>query len=298
MTVSPDDQARMSRIATVTFGMYAWLPGTAHAIDNAGSGVLVAHRLALTAKHVTEDMERLDHRHELGRGVRPGIEFDYSTTLYQVPRFGKDIRWATKVNWPSKDSDITVMSVVPDGKGSELVERTILPRAFYPWRLQPPPVGAEVRLFGFPLPALANEGAAHAGNVQFVEQDGVVEEVFEPIRTHGMLEFPCYRLSRPVNHGFSGGPVFYEGALAGIVSAGSSYDDRAWVASLWPLALMRYDDDAGSPHNFSDLFDSGTIRTVDWADVKSRVSRKTCKDALFGTTIEGRCDETHAVRSV
>lgn len=295
MTITPEEQERLSRIATVTCGLYAWLPGEAHPVQHAGSGVLIAPGLAMTAKHVTEDMERLDRRYDPARPRGTGFMPEYGTMLYQVPRFGQEPRWATTINWLSRDTDITVMRVVPDSNCAVAVENTILPRAYYDWILCPPPVGARVQLYGFPLPAIANEGNQHRGAIQFVEQDGIVEEVFEPIRTHGMLEFPCYRLSKPVDHAFSGGPVFYDGALVGIVSAGATYDNRAWVASLWPLALLTMQE-AGTTRAMTDLFDDGTIRVRDWPALRGSIVRLGCDEALAGAGITARCDHTHPVR--
>jgi hypothetical protein len=282
-------------VASVAFGLYAWLPDTPHAIQHAGSGVFIANRLALTAKHVTEDMERLDRSYDPSKPARDGFVPEYSTMLYQIERFKQPIRWANEILWPSRDTDICMLHVVPDTRMARIAERFCLAPALFEWHLRPPPIGAHVTLFGFPRPTLANEGNRHAGGVQFVEQDGIVEEIFEPIRTHGMLEFPCYRLSKPVDHAFSGGPVLYDGALAGIVSAGSTFDQRAWIASLWPLVLMKFGVAEGESRHFGDLFLDGTLRARDWAAVNGHVRRMKCDDALAGSHVTGRCDREHAV---
>jgi hypothetical protein len=91
-----------------------------------------------------------------------------------------------------------------------------------------------------------------------------------------MYSFPCFRIDKPVNHGFSGGPVFCRGKLCGIISGG--FDDDTYVASLWPLCLLNYkypDRGAlGSERSFADLFDSGELLSEDWPGIKNRISKR------------------------
>jgi hypothetical protein len=285
-TIDRATQQHLEHIASLAFGLYAWVPDTEHTIDSAGSGIMIARQLALTAKHVTDDMLRLDTRIDVTR-LRPGtIEPQYSTLLYQVPRRAYQPKWGVVGTWPSDVTDIALLEFVPDGGAAELIEPTLRPLCFE-WQLAPPPVGSEVKLYGFPKPDLRNDGRDHAGQVYFVEQDGVVEEIFEPLRTHGMLEFPCYCISKPVDHGFSGGPVFWNDALVGIVSAGSSFDNRAWIASLWPLTLLRWPDRAGGEFAVSEMLDSGQIRARDWPEFKGRIEKRPCRD----------CPREHAWRT-
>jgi hypothetical protein len=178
-----------------------------------------------------------------------------------------------------------LLQIIPETEGAELLE-TICEPAYFDWQLLPPPRGAEVKLYGFPKAEITSDGKDHVGQIPFVEQDGVVEDIFEPIRTHRMLEFPCYRISKPVDHGFSGGPVFCEGKLAGIVSAGSSYDPHTWIASLWPLALLTYGL-TGQERRFSDLLDSRVLLSQDWENIRDRVDRYDCTD----------CPRQHARRN-
>lgn len=51
------------------------------------------------------------------------------------------------------------------------------------------------------------------------------------------MNFPCFAvdMAQRIDHGFSGGPVFFDGALCGIISAANDFDTVAYVASLWPL---------------------------------------------------------------
>lgn len=56
------ERERLARYATITAGVYAWQADTPGKCEEAGSAVLVAPGLALTAKHVINSMGRLDPR--------------------------------------------------------------------------------------------------------------------------------------------------------------------------------------------------------------------------------------------
>jgi hypothetical protein len=57
-----------------------------------------------------------------------------------------------------------------------------------------------------------------------VLQEGLVIDVFEIKRDSGMYSFPCFRIDKPVDPDFSGGPVFWNGRLCRVVSGGSVHD--------------------------------------------------------------------------
>ncbi len=131
------------------------------------------------------------------------------------------------------------------------------------------------------MPTLTNNAATHDGSIQWVRQEATVVDICEPYRDHGILTYPCYRLDRPIDHAFSGGPVFYDGALAGVVSAGfdalpeEHIPPYQYVASLWPLALMKCHL-RNETNNFSDLFENGTIVSRDWPQLRHSIQRRKC----------------------
>jgi hypothetical protein len=272
---------KLSRYATLTFGMYAWLPGQAHDVKHAGSGVMIAPGLALGAKHVSKAMIGLDERYDSANPPKGDFHPAYGTSAFQAPRDGHPILFGVTGTWTSPDTDIAVMTVVPDTPMAKWSAEYAFPPAFVEWQLEPPPVGAQVELYGYPNTALVNDGKGHSGPVTWVQQTATVTDIFEPMRTHGHLDFPCYRLDRPVDKGFSGGPVFYEGRLVGITSVslalqeGDDSERDTYVASLWPLLLMEFEI-KGQKFRFQDRFDYGTIRTVDHPDFRAKVYRKTC----------------------
>jgi hypothetical protein len=275
------EQDKLARYATLTFGMYGWLPGQTHDVNQAGSGVMIAPGLALGAKHVSKAMIALDNRYDAANPPKGDFYPAYGTTCFQAPRFNEPIQWGVTGTWTSPDTDIAVMTIVPDTSMAMWAFKEALPEACVEWQLEAPPQGAEVELYGYPNTALVNDGKDHAGEVTWVEQKAIVTDVFETMRTHGHLDFPCYRLDRPVDKAFSGGPVFYQGRLAGITSVslklqdGDESERDTYVATLWPLLLMEFEI-KGHKFSFGDRFDYGSIRAVDYADFRGKVYRKPC----------------------
>lgn len=278
---------KLSRYATITTGMYGWVHGQPAKCDQAGSGVFVAPGLVLTAKHVVNGMGTLDpkwnaakHETEDFSGVSFGIR------LYQAPRFDEPVLWYAKGDIVrSRDTDIAILKVEPDPDypATLWAAKHALPPAFVPWRLEPPPVGAEVELYGWPKPEITNTGEVHTGPVKWVEQHGTVTHVFDSMRDHFYINFPSFRIERPVEGAFSGGPVFYKGALVGITSISMETDPNqpdlvgdTYIASLWPLLLREFEYQ-GEKVTLGELFDEGVIDATDYADFRGKVVRTPCE---------------------
>lgn len=278
---------KLSRYATITTGMYGWMHDRPAKCDQAGSGVFIAPGLVLTAKHVVNEMGTLDPKWDAAKHETAdfsGATFDIR--LYQAPRLAQPILWYAKGDIVrSKDTDVAILTVEPDPDYPMTLwaAQNALPPAFVPWRLEPPPVDAKVELYGWPKPKIVNEGTIHKGPVKWVEQTGVVTHVFETMRDHSYINFPSFRIDRPVEGAFSGGPVFYNGALVGITSISTDTDPKqpdiigdTYIASLWPL-LLRELDYQGRKVTFGDLFDEGAIKALDYADFRAKVVRKPCE---------------------
>lgn len=283
------EKMKLDRYATLTTGIYAWQQGKAGLCQEAGSGVFGAPGIVLTAKHIVNSMGELDERWDRRR--HEGGDFDapsFDIRLYQAPRWGAQVLWYAKGSVVrSKDTDIAILPVEPENELAAWVAAEALPEAFVPWRLEPPPVGAEVELYGWPEPEISNTGELHTGPVQWVEQHGTVTHVFHDMRDHVRVNFPSFRIDRPVDGAFSGGPVFYKGALVGITSISTETDPNepdligdTYAASLWPLILRDFDY-RGKKVTFGDLFDAGVIRALDYHKFRGRVARKPCDRCLY-----------------
>lgn len=284
----------MVRMQRLVCGYYAWMDDTKK-VEEAGSGVLVAPGLALSAKHVSKSFEKLDDRIEAGRKrvtvmesqyqIRKGRS-EFATMLYQAPLGDELMRWRVKADWPSYDTDITTLAVVAE---SDAAKRTEPSLDYFEWQLLPPHWRARVRVYGWPEQDIQIMGDDHVWDVAlWVEPARVVEYVY-PMQAHSFGEFPAFRLDRRLPHGFSGGPVIYDDRLVGIFSGPDL------VSCLWPLAIHKYMTPDEVEHPTSELFDRGTINAVDWDQVKGKVERVPCVEALEGTPIGTRCDRKHVI---
>jgi hypothetical protein len=143
---------------------------------------------------------------------------------------------------------------------------------FFEWQLSPPPVGATVWAIGYPSHRVTPAGTAVDIGVPFTVQPLCVTKIFPDYRDKGMLNFPCFEVAASMEHGFSGGPVFYEGKLCGIVSSGS-FDERSYIALLWPLALMDYTNELAQVTRVGELLDRGVIVSDCWQKFRTRISK-------------------------
>ncbi len=291
----------LRRLQPLIFGYYAWADSDEHQrVEEAGSGIFVARRIGLTAKHVSNSFGKLDSQVAAFERRRTPLDPQYAvhkmksefaTMVYQASQADDPAQWKVHADWPSYDTDINVLQADPRTSAAERIEQE---QQYFDWQLLPPRIGAHVRIYGWPkqeIEILGGEGQLqdHVQHVELWTYYARVVEHLSPMKAHGFGEFPGFRLDREFEHGFSGGPVLYDGKLVGIFS-GPDY-----VASLWPLALVTYPDVNEIEHAFADLFDSGTINAVDWDEVKGRVVRRPCEEALSGSRVETRCIRQHVM---
>jgi hypothetical protein len=161
--------------------------------------------------------------------------------------------------------------------GAALETQKQMPTQFFEWSLMPPPIGSQVVMLGYPKAEITpNDGEWNISS-QIVSQIGYVSDIYETRRERGMLNFPCFRIDKLIDHGFSGGPVFWGDKLCGIVSAGS-IGDETYAATLWPFCLLEYEypdyGSLGGKTTVGDLFEKGVLRSKDWATLKHRISRQ------------------------
>jgi hypothetical protein len=148
---------------------------------------------------------------------------------------------------------------------------------FFDWALVPPPVGSHVVMLGYPKTDIAPIGNLMNINLNYVLEEGEVSDVCEHGRDRGMFNFPGFRINKIIDHGFSGGPVFWEDRLCGLVSGGT-IDDGTYAASLWPFCLLEYEypdlGALGGKRVVGELFECGVLRSQDWLGIKDRISKK------------------------
>jgi hypothetical protein len=133
------------------------------------------------------------------------------------------------------------MEVSPEDGASHAMERE-WPRRPFELQLLPPQPGSVVQALGFPRHIVRNLRDQIAIDVAVTFIEGVVVDIYSPFRDRGLIvNFPSFTIDVPeiIDHGFSGGPVFCDGRLCGIISAASDFDNTAYVAALWPLLRDR-----------------------------------------------------------
>ena len=180
--------------------------------------------------------------------------------------------WAFTNIWVNPVTDIATLQLAPtDAPAVEMMNRM---RPLFPmWSLLPPPVGAAVVLMGQPRD-LPPPGTALSSHLTYTAQPAYVIEVHERRFDRGMYNFPCFVVDREVPHGMSGGPVFYDNRLCGIISGGLG--EQTVIASLWPVLLSEFENPKLGELNrkvtFEWLFESGQLKATDWSQVKGRIA--------------------------
>jgi hypothetical protein len=272
-----ENQRFIRRVARLTFGMFGTLGSGDLEAQAVGSGIFVAPFMCLTAKHVSAALFSLEGRDGL---PKTRTVSQHSAGLFQVlepfqpgPNSSSAL-WHVDRSWTSPVTDIAVLQVSAEGELADQMQYDMKSK-FLEWQVLPPPVGAEVMAIGFPgLGVVSNGGTELKIDAPFNVHRATVTEVFDEKRDAGMLNFPCFAVDQEWGHGFSGGPVTFEDRLCGIVSAGSGFDERSFVASLWPLTLMTFDNEFGQKTQFGQLLDDGPIKSSDWLQAKPIIFQK------------------------
>jgi hypothetical protein len=216
-----DIELLILRAVTLVFGVFGHIerPDGRREILVGGSGVFIVPFQALTARHVTRHLFGTDQTREddLKRRVRAAeqnarrdyFELPHPSILYQG-QFGKTPRaleWHVHNVWDSVLTDISFMEV--NAEGDEAAGKDRGTAAYFEWSLLPPPSGSQVIMLGYPQAAVTTEDKIVNLELKYVVQTGQVTDVYEQGHDRGMYSFPCFRISNPVDHGFSGGPVFW-----------------------------------------------------------------------------------------
>jgi hypothetical protein len=267
-------QELLNRAGPLTFGVLGThgVPPDVQAICT-GSGIFITPFLAVTARHVSSALYELDPGGEIEFKRKPRSAA-HSAGLFQVLSPGdpktKSALWHVDNGWNFAYTDLCLMYVsAEDGASTEMQYKW--PTAFFEIMFEPPTVGAIVQAIGFRKQAIRTEGEQLMIDSGFAFSEGTVTEIFHPYRDRGMMNFPCFRAEMRVDHGMSGGPVFSDGKLCGVISAGTNFDESAYVTSLWPLLRAEVDLGLGSSAVFPDLLHNGFLRSPNWAELASRI---------------------------
>jgi len=276
-------ESLLNRSTALLAGIYGFAEGEdgQQIVRVGGSAIFVAPYQALTARHVHHDLFHTvpSYFDSLSRKSKGYFCLPHSSGMFQVVSRQNELRavvWSITRTWDPVVTDICFMESALE-PNEEFTKHLVMPTTFFDWVLEPPSIGEEVVMIGFPKTEIAVTGNHWNINFTCVAQKGCVIAVHEEKRDTGMYSFPCFAVDKPVDPGCSGGPVFWRDRLCGIVSGGS-VDNSTYVASLWPLALMEYEYPdlgvLGGKVKFGDLLERGVIHADDWNMIKSRISKQ------------------------
>jgi len=239
-----------------------------------GSGAFVAPGIAITARHVVRDLFRTDPwRADDLLARAPGlIQMPHNLALLQMTDASRDsapaATWAVTNTWDGLFADLALVEAVPDNKFGHSM-RESMQGYFLEWSLLPPPKGTKVVMFGVPDASLVISDTEWNFRGPFSSLSTEVLDVFHLRHDRGLYAFPGFLVKGEVGHGFSGGPVLWNGRLCGVVSGGLG--ENTYVASLWLFGLMDIKK-AGSSEQLADWFDARRIPACDWLNVRTRIS--------------------------
>lgn len=234
-----------------------------------GSGFFVAPFLALTARHVIDEVSEQFHGrriHEIVGEMKFGIDFSI-----QHARHGL-MKWAVMGYGYTPTIDLVALWV-------ELREPAELP-ADFAWELPTlslaqAKVGQAVNALGYPHSThrLDEQGHAKVG-LDPHESSGTIAAIHEHSRDRIMLPYPCFEASAATKGGMSGGPVFSDdGHVIGVVGSSFELGDSdepvvSYVSAIWPAVGIELRHTATpvtatAPYLLQVLVNTGAVRAVD-----------------------------------
>ena len=245
-----------------------------------GTATLIAGHLAITAKHVIDDVIRRFGARQ--KGANFAEVRDYAIRIYQVLSGPVYRVWNVYSAWYC-ETDIAILHLglfkSSDPQGT--IEWNV-PR----FRSMPPPIGQKVIAFGYresvpsvtPLP----DGGYHLElQDKPTTSFGEVKRIYPERRDTVMLSFPCYEINARFDPGMSGGPVVDElGSVCGLVCstlpASEDHEAVSHVTTLWPMLRTFISADRGGkyPRDVTypviDLALDGLISVVDLSSLNPK----------------------------
>lgn len=240
-----------------------------HSLQPLGSGFFVAPFLALTARHVIDEVSEKFHGcriHKINGGMKFGIDFSIQHVRHGL------MKWAVMGYGYTPTIDVVALWV-------KLREPAKLPAGFT-WELPTlslaqARVDQEVYALGYPHSThrLDEKGQAKVG-LNPHESSGTIAAIHQLSRDCVMLPYPCFQARAATKGGMSGGPVFSSaGHVIGVV--GSSFelgqsDDPAvsYVSAIWPAVGIELRHTAArkiaktTPYRLQALVDTGVVSAV------------------------------------
>lgn len=229
-------QAPDSQISEIALRILVEFPNSeTHVI---GTATVISGFLAITAKHVLEDIvsrfgtaEIEQNRHEIR---------EYAVRLYQILPGPEYAIWNIVNAWTCPETDIAILQLGLHGYTAPHPPSSWKQP---PLRATPPPIGSAIVGFGYRnsvVETTPNDCGYHLDlNDEPIASTGEVEDILPEGNPAGRFSFPCFRVNARFDGGMSGGPVIdTAGNVCGIVSGtyGDSGDGHlSYAVSLWPM---------------------------------------------------------------
>jgi hypothetical protein len=211
----------------------------------AGTAVVLLPGLALTARHVLTDFFEQFTGEAIGNDATGKMDLKGSIFGCIRNTDGTWIMLRVHTATFSHVSDLALLQLEASADDSLVWPIPML-------QLRPPEVGQHISAMGFPGTDLDVE----FGDTPPFDQKlslqlhptvsaGTVKYVHDEKRDNSFLNFPCFETDAQFNGGMSGGPVFRDGKLCGVICSSISMaplDEEAghigYAASLWPALML------------------------------------------------------------
>lgn len=203
----------------------------------AGTCVLVAPNLALTARHVLDEIYKYF-------GLKPSPDKSLSLDVY-LSQVETERVWYVSQVFTWSGTDIAFLKLCPRNEQA---------KSWYPQHLQmtidSPSVNSEITALGYPKSEIIVERNDLEATVLKIKvyptiSTGRVLEVHQSLRDKAMLNFPCFTVAARFAPGMSGGAVFNERKeLCGLICSELDVDDDdqenySNAVSIWPSMIIR-----------------------------------------------------------
>ena len=221
-----------SVITSIAVMLVAQRDGEYHCL---GSGVIVAPGIGITARHVFEGFEQVFN------DPRSHSEKTFSLDAIQIVEGRSPRRWSIrKVHMHEDATDLAFLHLLPTTK-----EQLAQPALTLSIKATPPAIGDNIQAFGYHSSSFAPEEDKLVLRTNPFTSTGVITAHHLRGRDKRMLPFPCVETNARFDPAMSGGPVFHDGALVGIITSSlpPGIDDptgehTSYVSLIWPILGM------------------------------------------------------------
>lgn len=209
----------------------------------AGTCVLIAPYLALTARHVVEAI----HSH-FGRDAWK--DKNVNLDVYPI-QFNTGRIWYVSQVFAWVGTDIAFLRLQPRSEQAKSPAQEFLKIT-----VDPPAIDSEITALGYPKTEIAVERNDHEVtalklNIGPTISTGNVTEIHRSLRDKSMLNFPAFSVNARFPAGMSGGAVFNDKKeLCGLVCSGledhhGANEDYSNAVSIWPSMLIKMKFNSG-----------------------------------------------------